>query len=158
MAGALLSFLWKWEILGETQKIVCGNAKKSAKGFQILQAGFIAVILQVGDLALGHMNRLTQLRLIQFFLFPQKPDLFSQSQFHVITAHRLFPLAQLHFTPKRNGRQFPLLIFLYRFSSEWELTIDLPDCIIYLENPGFPTRKSKGEKTSFERKENCHDL
>ena len=45
--------------------------KKHADRLDILEAGFISIPLQIGDLSLGHAELFTQLSLIQFHLLPE---------------------------------------------------------------------------------------
>ena len=61
--------------------------KETAKHPDIVQTGLVFPIFQIRDLALRHTDGLSQLGLIQFFFFAEKPDFFGKSQFH--THHRL---------------------------------------------------------------------
>ena len=67
----------------ETEKIISGNVKEPAQGFQILHARLIFAVFQIGNLALGHVEGVAQFGLIQFFFFTKKAEFFSKGHFHI---------------------------------------------------------------------------
>lgn len=70
------------ERLREAQQVVCRYPKVGADCLDILQTRFILTPLQIGDFALGHIQKLSKFRLIQFLFFPEKLQLFSKGKFH----------------------------------------------------------------------------
>jgi len=77
------------KVLRESEEIVCRDIEKSAKGFQIIDAGFVSVVFNIRNPSLCHVYGTTQFCLIQFFFFPQKPDFLSKCQFHLYHQNEL---------------------------------------------------------------------
>ena len=83
----LVSFgIGKW--LWKTQEIVSRNPEMGAYDLDVLQAGFVLAPFQIRNFALGHVQKFTQLRLIQFLFFPEKLELLTKC--HVHSHHRLY--------------------------------------------------------------------
>ena len=70
------------EWLGKAQQIVCRYLKVGTDDLDILKAGLIPAPFQVRELSLGHIQSLSQLRLIQILFFPEEFQLFAKGQFH----------------------------------------------------------------------------
>ena len=71
------------KVPGKAQQIIRRDLKENAESVNIGQTGFIPIVLNIGNLSLGHIHSISQLCLIHFFVFTQMPDSLAKGEVHI---------------------------------------------------------------------------